>query len=222
MPMFADSFEAPPGPLRPHTDDMSTIDQRESSEWSGLLESARAGDDDALGEICRRLYGYLMLVAERGIGADLRTKVGASDIVQQSMLEAHQDFQKFDGGSEAEFRRWVSRLLRRNLIDSARQYRNAACRAVGRETELDSKIGIPAQTDNASQIARKREADLELSKAIEGLPPRQRLVVELKHRDDAPYPAIASRMEISEEAARQLYSRALNSLRQRLGRTDDS
>lgn len=195
-----------------------------SQSWDELLVAARGGDDQALGAICERLYGYLLVVARRGIGSDLAAKVGASDVVQQSMMEAHQDFARFEGATEDEFRAWIGLLLQRNLQDVGRRYRGAARRDIRREIGLDSERTLPiASPDpNASRIARRRETDEELARAVEGLPDRQRQVVELRHRDNIPYEQIAQRLAISEQSARQHYSRAVRKLKQQLIPTDDS
>ena len=61
-----------------------------SDEFAGWLIAARAGSSEALGralEACRR---YLLLVAEQDLDPDLRAKGGASDLVQQTFLEAQQ------------------------------------------------------------------------------------------------------------------------------------
>jgi WD40 repeat protein len=66
---------------------------------SQFLPAARAGSSEALGqalEICR---GYLLRVANQGLNADLRAKGGASDLVQETFLEAQRDFGCFQGAS---------------------------------------------------------------------------------------------------------------------------
>jgi RNA polymerase sigma-70 factor, ECF subfamily len=48
---------------------------------------------------------YLLLVANREMGNDLKSKEGASDVVQETLLQAHRDWGKFFGRTEAELRR---------------------------------------------------------------------------------------------------------------------
>jgi RNA polymerase sigma-70 factor, ECF subfamily len=65
---------------------------RDASQY---LPAARAGSREALGqalEICR---GYLLRVANQGLDAELRAKGGASDLVQETFLEAQRDFGRF-------------------------------------------------------------------------------------------------------------------------------
>src|SRR5262245_35817270 len=94
------------------------------------LVDARAGSGEALGqalEACRR---YLMLVAQRKLPPDLRTKGSASDLVQQTFLEAYRDFAQFHGTTEDELLAWLRQLLLHQVGKFARQYRGTAKRSV--------------------------------------------------------------------------------------------
>ena len=56
-----------------------------------LLTLARTGGA-ALGPLLERYRQYLTLLARMEIGRTLRVKFGASDVVQETFLEAHRDF----------------------------------------------------------------------------------------------------------------------------------
>jgi len=86
-----------------------------ADEFAGWLTAARAGSSVALGRILEACRGYLLLVAEQDLDQDLRAKGGASDLVQQTFLEAHGAFGQFRGGSEDEVLAWLRHLLRNNL-----------------------------------------------------------------------------------------------------------
>jgi hypothetical protein len=61
----------------------------------GLLEAARRGSEAALAELLIRWRPYLLRVAREEFPKDLSAKVGASDLVQESFLEAFRDFSQF-------------------------------------------------------------------------------------------------------------------------------
>ena len=67
-----------------------------------LIQAARAGSREALGNALETYRNYLLLIAERELGDDLRAKGGASDLVQEAFLEAHKDFARFQGETEAD------------------------------------------------------------------------------------------------------------------------
>ena len=52
------------------------------------LAAARTGSSEALGQALQACRGYLLLLAERELDPDLRAKGGASDVVQETFLEA--------------------------------------------------------------------------------------------------------------------------------------
>jgi RNA polymerase sigma-70 factor (ECF subfamily) len=197
---------------------------QEPADWGDLLAAARAGDEDALGEICEQLREYLLLAAAGNLGRDLTAKLGASDIVQETMLEACRDFPSFQGGSEGEFRAWVRRLLQRNAIDSARSYRVAQNRRLERERSVDEAGGqaaLPGRTATASSILRRRETDEQLLRAVARLPGKQQRVIELRHRDGLAYRDIATALGMTEVAARKMWSRAVQQLSRELAIADE-
>lgn len=188
-------------------------------DWAALLAAARSGDGTAIGEVCTLLQNYLLLAAEQRLGRDIQPKVAASDIVQLSLLEAHQEFSSFRGSSEAEVRIWLIRILEHNLIDSTRQFRGTQQRDVSREMPLgigESRPDIAGPHRTASSILRRRETDEEMYRAVAQLPDRRRQVVELRHRDGRSYAEIGRELGISEVTARKLWSRAVEQLRSKL------
>ncbi len=93
--------------------------------WSELLQSAREGDDSALNQIWKELRSYLLMVAHQRLDAGLKGKMDASDVVQQSLMEAHRDFSEFRGQSEGEIKAWVCKLVVHNLADAGRRFRQS-------------------------------------------------------------------------------------------------
>jgi RNA polymerase sigma-70 factor, ECF subfamily len=74
-----------------------------------LLTEARAGNADTLGRLLELYRHYLSLLARMQIGQRLQGKVDESDLVQETFLEAHRNFGRFRGTSEAQFIQWLSR-----------------------------------------------------------------------------------------------------------------
>src|ERR1700751_3723750 len=100
------------------------------AEW---LPGARAGSPEALGQLLEACRGYLLLIAQREIDPDLRAKGGASDLVQQTFLEAQRDFADFRGETEAELLGWLRQILLHNLASFARKFRETAKRRLAAE-----------------------------------------------------------------------------------------
>jgi RNA polymerase sigma-70 factor (ECF subfamily) len=100
------------------------------------LHAARAGSRSALGHALDAARPLLLKIADDELGADLRGKVGASDVVQESMADAVRGFAQFRGTTPEDWVAWLGQVLRHNLRDCARRYRDADKRDVGREVPL--------------------------------------------------------------------------------------
>src|SRR5215472_17901427 len=110
---------------------------KDPAQW---LADARGGSREALGEALQACRDYLLLVANKELDPGLQAKGGASDLVQQTFLEAQRDFDQFHGNSEAELLAWLRHLLMNNLADFSRSFRQTAKRGIEREMSLASSI----------------------------------------------------------------------------------
>src|SRR5262249_7549200 len=143
---------------------------------------------------------------------------------QQSLFEAQQAFARFGGSSEEELLRWLRRILKNNLLDLTRRYRNAAARAVDQEMSLDRDKAqdlVQALADEhgsplADLLAREQKIALESSLA--SLPEECRRVIDLRHIQGQTFAEIGAALGKSAEAARKVWFRALRKLRQELKR----
>jgi RNA polymerase sigma-70 factor (ECF subfamily) len=186
------------------------------------------GSKEALGQMLGLCQAYLLLIANRELDADLRTKGGASDLVQETFLEAHRDFAQFHGGTQAEFVAWLRQLLLHNLANFRRCFRQTAKRCVAEESKLGSSdalqgplAGLSSEEPSPSEHAMQNEQAAALENAMQRLPADYRQVLELRYRDGLPFEAIGRLMERSANAVEKLWLRAVERLRQEL-EADDS
>lgn len=184
------------------------------------LTAARGGSKEALGqalELCRR---YLLLVAERNLDADLKGKAGASDLVQETFFEAQRDFAQFQGSTEAELLAWLSRLLLNNIANFTRGFRETAKREIGREVSLSpdgssAHVGpiLAADVPSPSATVSAQEQAEALQRALLRLPEEYRQVIVLRYEDGKTFEEIGPLMNRSPDAARKLWARAMDRLR---------
>jgi RNA polymerase sigma-70 factor (ECF subfamily) len=189
-------------------------------EW---LTAARAGSQEALGQALEACRAYLLLVANRELDPDLRAKGGASDLVQETFLEAQRDFDRFQGDSDSELLAWLRALLLHRLANFTRRYRKTKKRGVGREVALnagdssDTGGGLPGETPTPSQQVMAREQAVQLQRVLERLPEDYRRVLTLRYHEQLSFEEIGRQMERSAEAARKLWWRAIERLQQEFG-----
>jgi len=192
------------------------------------LCEARGGSIAAQGEILELCRKYLLLVANRELENNLRAKGGASDLVQDTLLEAHRDFARFEGTTRAEVLAWLRRILLNNLSNFRRRYAQAENRRVTREVPLDGSGGFgelkrSLALDTASPESRAAAGELSeaLDRALEALPNDYQEVILLRHGQGLGFADLGQLMDRSDEAARKLYVRAVERLRQELKRFRD-
>jgi RNA polymerase sigma-70 factor, ECF subfamily len=194
------------------------------TDISTLLAQAKVGSERARGSLFERHRKYLELLARVELGRRLKTKVDASDIVQETFLEAHRGFGAFRGG-QREFAAWLRTILARRLTHLIRRYVQNQGRDVRREMMLDYALdqssralerGLGALEPSPSQGAAAREQGLLLANALSHLPPDYHEVVVLRHFEGLSFVEVAERMGRSLDSVQKLWVRALARLRREL------
>jgi len=191
------------------------------------LAAARAGESQALGRVLQGCRAYLLTVANAELDADLVVKGGASDLVQESLMEAQQAFGAFAGSDEEEFLHWLRRILKNNLVDLVRRYRGTLARNIGQEVRLDRSGATPLRQQLTAGGGSPLEGLLALEKslALEAglarLPEEYRRVIDLRHMQGQTFPQIGAALGKSAEAARKVWFRALRQLRHELKRHEE-
>jgi RNA polymerase sigma-70 factor (ECF subfamily) len=198
-------------------------DAEDLPQW---LEAARGGSAEALGSAFEACRAYLLLIANRELDPALKAKGGASDLVQETFLEAKRDFAAFRGTSDAEWRGWLRQMLVHNLANFARHYRATGRRDFAREVPVggdDSTRGPGAQpsagTPSPSTAAMAHERAAAVQAALKRLPHDYCRVITLRYQDGRPFDEIATLMSRSENAVRKLWFRAVERLQQELDET---
>src|SRR5262245_21846737 len=121
---------------------------------------------------------YLHLLARQRLDGRLRAKLDASDVVQQTLLQAHQALAQFRGRTVAERAAWLRQILAHNLAHAARDLgraRSDATRERSLQESLDQSSArleawLAAEQPSPSQHAAHNEQVLRLADALEALP----------------------------------------------------
>lgn len=82
---------------------------------SELIQQARNGEVDAVGRLLELYLQYLKILATTQLDQKLRHRVSPSDVVQETVCEAHCDFSQFRGDTEREFVAWLRQIMVHNL-----------------------------------------------------------------------------------------------------------
>jgi RNA polymerase sigma-70 factor (ECF subfamily) len=191
-----------------------------------LLRLARSGEGPALGQLLERYRTYLTLLARLQIGRRLQGKADPTDLVQDTFLEAHRNFGRFQGGTEPELVCWLRRILATRLTHLVRHYLGTQRRDVrlerqlGEELDQSSRVldgGLVAPSSSPSTRASRREQAVLLADALGQLPADYREVLILRHLEGLSFPDVARRLNRTVDSVEKLWTRALGRLRHHLG-----
>jgi RNA polymerase sigma-70 factor, ECF subfamily len=181
------------------------------------LRSARDGSEATVWDLLAFCRGYLMQIATQRLDGSLRAKANPSDLVHETLLEAYRDFADFRGQSEAEWLAWLRQLLIHNLANFERRYFGTAMRRVQREVSLTiGADALPAPGPSPSSVLIASERERTVERQLERLPEDYRLVILWHDRDGLPFDEIGRRLRRSADAARRLWSRAVDRLQELL------
>ena len=161
---------------------------------------------------------YLHLLARLQLDPRLRGKLDPSDVVQQTLVKAHQNRGQFRGSTEAEQAGWLRRILANTLIDAARKYQRELDVQRPLEQAVDASSArleawLAADQSSPSERAGKQEDLLRLARALGRLPEDQRVVVEMHHLRGGSVAEIAATLGRTEAAVAGLLRRGLKKLR---------
>src|SRR5438093_10778866 len=77
-------------------------------------------DTATQGLAVEKYRAYLLLLARMQLGGHFQGKLDASDVVQQTLLEAHRQRGQFQGTSPPQMVAWLRRLLAGTLADAVK------------------------------------------------------------------------------------------------------
>jgi RNA polymerase sigma-70 factor (subfamily 1) len=185
-----------------------------------LLVLARAGDRAALDRLLERYRNYIGLLIRLQGHRPLLKEMGVECLIHEIGLEIRRKIATFRGSPGGDFLKWVRRRIGSVLA-------NQACRLVG-ETgtaprggweralidDLDRSSSVLSRGLPSSCITRdRRTASCEhaviLADALGELPDAQREVIILRNLERFDFPDVARSMGCSEEAAKNVWLRAL-------------
>lgn len=207
--------------------DIARMGLRMGNRSQLLLDQAKHGSAD-VGQLLSLYTQYLKSLANHQLDRRVRQRVSPSDLVQDTLLEAHRDFPNFRGTTTAELVSWLRRILIHNLIRASEHHLHTEKRDARREISLQRLTANLGSVDSPLEAALKspigspsadlrgREQVTELERALGTLPNEQRQVVIMRHLEGLAFNEISQRLGRSSGACRMLWMRAMDVLRERL------
>ncbi len=170
----------------------------------------------------RRYRSYLVKIANDNLGPKFLAKVDASDVIQEAFLKAGRAQVPFRGGSHESFLAWMRVILEHAASDIRRRYQADRRR-------IDREVPLPGQSDDSgadpladtgtsvfTRMTRVERAQA-LALAVARLPEHDRKMLQMRHQEGLTFEQIADRSDMTAEAARKRWARALLRLRDAIG-----
>ncbi len=187
-----------------------------------LINSARAGNTDQLGQLLQFYFSYLTVLANTQLDQRLRKRLNPSDLVQETMMAAHRDFAAFRGNSPQEFVGWLRQILINVLHGAIAKHVKAGKRDIRREISIDqveakvdrssTKLAsiLPGKVESPSSPMHAAERAADLAEHLSMLPPDYKEVIVLRNLRGLSFDEIAEEMDRSSGAVRMLWLRAID------------
>lgn len=199
---------------------MSTVPDTlfDDNQFRELLTHAKGGDKVALGTLLEANRLWLLAKSKCLLSPKLQSKVGSSDLVQDTCKSVQEYILTFAGNTVDEWCAWVTTILENKAAAQGNHFQTEK-RNIDKEQRLPL-IGrhhveqtIYSAPSPGSQVVLNEQVE-KLRKSIMHLPEQMRLVLELRYRDQLKYLEIGVRLGKSEEAVKKLCARAIKRLQE--------
>ena len=179
------------------------------SETGSLLAQARAGDAEALGELCRAYETPLL----RQAFALCRRESLAEDLAQDTLVEAWQGLHRYNG--RCRFFTWLCAILINRYRNTLRRKSLLPFFAWTRPDDDPRSLAgsVPANDASPDQAAQSREQAELLRQCIASLPLKHQQVIHLRFYVDDSLEGIAAALGCSVGTVKSRLFHALEKLR---------
>ena len=202
-----------------------------SNDSSELAENESANlapmsDEDAnrlVTEMFNEHRDRLLRMIEVRLQPELRARVQAEDVLQESFIEAHRQLRNGVSAPKASPIVWLRLIVGQQLVGLYRKYCKAQKRQVGRERSLSrqtsqmdpesTSIFLAGQLTSPSLAARRHELTIKMTACLEKLDPSDREIISLRHFEELSNKETAEELGVSPNAASVMYLRALKRFR---------
>ncbi|MBX3414963.1 MAG: sigma-70 family RNA polymerase sigma factor [Pirellulales bacterium] len=195
---------------------------RPSAHLDGLVVEAQRGSAEALdlliAELSKQLWAEL---TTRRRSRRANPSHGSSDLVQDTLIRAREQFEKFERSTFADFKQWARKVLFRRRQEWTR---NHLARNAERHKRMIWSVVLargdgPHANDTALSIEQREELDRAYA-LYQCLKPNEQCVIHLRLFEGLSYQQIAMLTNSTAEAARKAYDRALDKLRRSYANDD--
>ncbi len=207
--------------LQPRDDDST-----ETTDWSNVAPNKGMTDKEVqrlVSQMFEEHHDRLLRMIEVRLQPELRARVDANDVLQESFLEAYRQLSTGVSSPKISSFVWLRLIVGQQLVAMYRRYCQTQKRDVGRECSLSpqrsqadtslTSIFLADQLTSPSMAASKHELAEKLRECLEQLDETDRTILSLRHFEQLSNREAAEELGIAPNLASSMYVRALKRFR---------
>jgi RNA polymerase sigma factor (sigma-70 family) len=177
-----------------------------------LIQRALTGDQGAFTQL---LNQHKRLAYQLALNI-VKDATEADDLVQESFIKAFASLSRYN--PQYAFTTWLCKIVTNHCLDHLRRKKIKACSLdepiQGRGGAIKREIADWSR--NPEWLLTRKHRTLSIDRAIDSLPPRYKLVIVLRHKEDRSYEEIASILNIPLGTVKAQIFRARELLKKKL------
>jgi len=180
----------------------------------GLIERVQKGDKEAFTGLFEKYRNRLAVIIHYKLGENLRRDADVDDILQETLLRAYRDIDRFEYKAPSSFLSWLARIADHVIVDVARAQarQKRAGEHVAFRSESNPGGPEPADSHTPSRIFRENESLGRFVELLARLPEDYRRVILLAKVEGLSTSEAAEHLGKSNEATSLLLHRAIKRL----------
>ncbi len=194
----------------------------DSAETQRLLMRITSGDRNAFNDLFARHRDDLRRVVQLRLDRRLQARVDASDVIQETQVEAFCRLDDYLERRPMPFGLWLRKTAQERIYNHRRAHLQTARRSVRREQPFPDQssmmIAAPFLAGSSSPSRRLVKSDHKrlVSEAVAELADLDREILLMRNVEGLSQPEIAQVLDLSHDAVRKRYGRALVKLQRLL------
>ena len=187
----------------------------ESAETQTLLDQAQAGNRQAFESLFASHWAHLRNIVNLRLDPKILARVDASDVVQETNLEAFRRLNTYLRQRTMPFRLWLRQIALDCTLKARRRHLGTARRAAAREVPLPERSSLllaqqlVSAGPTASQVLDHRQLARRLRQAVAQLPEGDREVVLMRHFEGLSNQEVGCLLGIEPGAVSKRHGRAM-------------
>lgn len=184
-------------------------DEGSTRVTAGIVERARAGDREAYDQLFALAADRVLWFIRLRLGAGLRGRLDSMDVLQETYLEAHRAFARFEYRDDGSLFRWLCRLVENRIRGLADHFGAQKRRPPGEALPISKVLErVRASRTGPATAADRTEQRERLAAALERLESEEREVLLLRSFQERSVEEIADLLGKSTSSVQRLLGRA--------------